>query len=176
MVHVRGGGSLIASFSGNRHSCLRPNCDGMANQQMSGTFEISSSGRWRLLSSVLHQPEATGEDYKRLYETLISAKQANAAPHEVAAAIRQAAPMFNPLGTLLVSDASLALATWLQLILTVLLYITSRDTPTPVTKSSVNVNVNVRQDKTYSEQDIANLIDKAVRNNEIERARGTKEP
>lgn len=104
LVRVTGTGVAHISVSGNRVSCPRPQCGGMAEQELSGTFEVPSSGGWRLLADTLLSPDATHENLLALTETLRSAQSSGAGTEQIAAEIKASVPALAGVGDFLTSQ------------------------------------------------------------------------
>lgn len=148
-------------ISGSRVNC--PRCGEMAEQRQSGVFEVDAAGRWRLLAEALRPADVTRDDYERLFAMLEAAQREAASPAELAAKIDDEAPAFSALGQWFLSGHGVAIATWLAVVIPVILWMLSRmEPPAPSAPPVVNVTVNV-PGSTPSEEQIQQQIEQALK-------------
>lgn len=94
-----------------------PRCGEMASQQQTGTFEVGPGGQWRLLVAALRPKEVTQADYRKLLETLEEARRVGAEPTEVVERVNRETPIFEDLGSWMMSQRGVAVAAWLAILI-----------------------------------------------------------
>ena len=124
-----------------------PRCGGMAKNVDDGEHTLGTDGHWRSLASALREADATREDYAKLVRIIKRAQANEATADELAREVADETP-FGALAEWMISDKGVAVATWLALLLAVLLWLVPKvtgedDAAAPsITNNTTNVTIN----------------------------------
>jgi hypothetical protein len=133
-------GTVTVHVQGTKVTC--PRCNAMADQVTSGAYEVSSSGKWRLLGTVLREANASRSEWEALQSILLAARARGATAEQIADDVTGRAPAFSDLAQWMQGQGGIAVATWLAILIQIVLYIVGQQA-TAQTPSAPPIIVNV---------------------------------